>query len=115
MQFQDRVVIVTGGARGIGLGCGRVFAREGGRVAILDRDREAAVAAAAALGAGHIALGCDVSDESEVRAAMAAVVAATGRIDCLINNAGIHPPDTPLAAMPPAAALDVMPENIFGT
>jgi NAD(P)-dependent dehydrogenase (short-subunit alcohol dehydrogenase family) len=115
MQFQDRVVIVTGGARGIGLGCGRVFARDGGRVALLDRDREAAVAAAAALGAGHIALGCDVSDESEVRAAMAAVVAATGRIDCLINNAGIHPPDTPLAAMPPAAALDVMRVNFFGT
>jgi NAD(P)-dependent dehydrogenase (short-subunit alcohol dehydrogenase family) len=115
MRFQGRVVIVTGGARGIGLGCGRVFAREGGRVAILDRDLPAAGAAAAALGPGHLAIGCDVAVESEVRSAVDAVVAATGRIDCLINNAGIHPPDTPLAAMSPAAALEVMRVNFIGT
>lgn len=115
VRFQGRVVVVTGGARGIGLGCARVFARERGRVAILDRDRAVAAAAAATLGPEHVALGCDVAVESEVRAAIDEVVAAAGRIDCLINNAGIHPPDTPLEAMPPEAALDVMRVNFLGT
>ena len=49
MRFQDRVVVITGGARGIGEGCARVFAREGAKVAILDRDALAANSMATSL------------------------------------------------------------------
>ena len=126
MRFQDRVVVITGGARGIGEGCARVFAREGAKVAILDRDAMAANSMAASLegnlgeasssGVGerrHLGIACDVSIETQVAAGIAAVVGKYGRIDCLINNAGIHPPDTPLEQMRPEVALDVLRVNFL--
>lgn len=100
MRFPNRVVIITGGAKGIGSGCARVFAREGARVALLDRDLAAAEALASelnALGHGDVrAWLCDVSDPTQIRSAIANVLCAWDRIDCLINNAGIHPPATTL-------------------
>ena len=98
VRFQDRVVVVTGGAKGIGEGCCRVFCREGGRVAILDRDLPAAEALAAELmsfGCGEaVAFACDVGDHEQIRDVLEAVAARFGRIDCLINNAGVHPDAT---------------------
>ncbi len=98
MRFQDRVVIVTGGAKGIGAGCARVFAAEGGIVSILDVDLGAAEALATELttrGPGRVqALRCDISRPGEIASAIAATVALHGRLDCLINNAGAHPPAT---------------------
>jgi NAD(P)-dependent dehydrogenase (short-subunit alcohol dehydrogenase family) len=96
MRFNNRVVIVTGGAKGIGGGCSRVFAGEGGRVAILDRDERAAFQLAdelTAAGPGSAkTYRCDVSQPEEVRETIDRVVSDFGRIDCLINNAGMHPP-----------------------
>lgn len=95
MRFRDRVVIVTGGAKGIGAGCSQVFAREGGRVAIFDLDEKAGASLAAELtAAGGEArfYRCDVSDLAGFEAAIEQVVLDWGRLDCLINNAGVHPP-----------------------
>jgi NAD(P)-dependent dehydrogenase (short-subunit alcohol dehydrogenase family) len=92
------VVVVTGGAKGIGAGCCSVFCREGGHVAILDRDATAGAALAAELtnaGPGDAAsLVCDVADHQQLRTAIDAVALRFGRIDCLINNAGVHPDAT---------------------
>lgn len=96
MRFQDRVVIVTGGSKGIGAGCVNVFAQEGARVAILDVDQRAGKALAASVtqrgpGAARFHV-CDVSDAEMLSGAISQVVEDWGRLDCLVNNAGIHPP-----------------------
>ena len=89
IQFglQDRVVIVTGGAQGIGEACARRFAREGARVVVADVQDARGQALAAELGASY--LHCDVGDKAQVDALVAQVMRAHGRIDVLVNNAGI--------------------------
>jgi NAD(P)-dependent dehydrogenase (short-subunit alcohol dehydrogenase family) len=81
--------IITGAADGIGWALARRFAAAGCRVALADIAGERAAARAAELGAGHIALACDVADEASVRAAVAAAASGLGGIDILVNNAGI--------------------------
>ncbi|MFC5522147.1 SDR family oxidoreductase [Polaromonas jejuensis] len=83
------VAIVTGAADGIGWACAQRLAADGYRVALLDLRAEAAQARAAELGAGHLGLACNVTEPAGVEAALAAVVAQWGRIDVLVNNAGI--------------------------
>ena len=100
MRFQNRTVIVTGGSKGIGAGCARVFCEAGGLVAILSRGREAGESLAAELtdrGPGRaMFLACDVGDHLQLKQAITATVREFGRLDCLINNAGTHPPATPI-------------------
>lgn len=119
MRFRDRVVIVTGGAQGIGAGCARVFCREGGIVALLDIDLPAAEHLAAELtasGPGRaLALACDVSHPEQVQQAIEATVNRTGRLDCLINNAGVHPPATPLEETRLEDVEALMRLNFLGT
>lgn len=98
-RFAGRGVVVTGGAKGIGEGCTRVFAREGGRVAVLDRDAAAADALVDELNGQHgdgkaIALPCDASDPAAVTAAVREACGAFGRMDAVVNNVGWHPPAT---------------------
>ena len=85
--LRDRVVIVTGGAQGIGEACARRFAREGARVVVADVQDARGQALAAELGASY--LHCDVGDKAQVDALVAQVMRAHGRIDVLENNAGI--------------------------
>jgi len=94
MLLQDKTVVISGaaGERGIGYATARLCAEHGGRVAILDLDAAAAAAAAASLGAGHIGLACDVTDRDACREAVDRVAADFGRIDVLVNNAGITQP-----------------------
>lgn len=82
-----RVCIVTGGAQGIGEACARRFAREGAQVVIADMADAPGEALAAELGALYIH--CDVGDKAEVDAAVTSTLKAHGRIDVLVNNAGI--------------------------
>ena len=95
MKLQDKVAIVTGGSKGIGLGCARVFAQHGCRVVIAARGREAGEAAQRELAdAGHAVLftPTDVTSEDEMRRLIDSTVEQLGRLDCLVNNAGWHPP-----------------------
>ena len=88
-RFQDQVIVITGGARGIGKACAERFAAEGGRVAVLDIDEAAALSTAEALDSG-LAIQCDVTDRDSVQSAIEAVLAAWDRVDVLVANAGVY-------------------------
>ena len=92
MEARD-IVVVTGGAHGIGFGIARLMASKGYDVALFDRDRAALDEAAAILRDSSVAravpVAVDVTSRIEVEEAVAAVTAEFGRIDVLVNNAGI--------------------------
>ena len=85
--LQGRVVIVTGAAQGIGAACAHRFAREAAHVVIADVADAAGQALAAELQANYVH--CDVGDKAQVDALVAQVLRQYGRIDVLVNNAGI--------------------------
>lgn len=102
--FKDRVAVVTGGSAGIGLGIAHALGDSGARVAIWARREKRANEARNGLaeqGVGAIAISCDVGDEGSIEQAMAATLAAFGRVDIVVANAGrsFAAPllDTPLA------------------
>lgn len=87
--FQNRTIVITGGAMGIGAGCARVFHREKGNVVVLDIDEKAGLELCEQLGERALFIACDVSREHQVRSAMERAVAEFGSLDVLVNNAGI--------------------------
>lgn len=91
--MEDRVVIITGAARGIGLGCARRFFEDGFSVVMADRDGVAGQLALREIGADDspraVFLQCDVSDKLAVHNLMAETLARFGHVDVLINNAGV--------------------------
>lgn len=89
MRLNDRVAIVTGGARGIGRAIGQGFAREGAIVCLADIDRVEAERSAAEIGNGAFGAALDVARQASIDAMIAEVLARTGRIDILVNNAAI--------------------------
>jgi NAD(P)-dependent dehydrogenase (short-subunit alcohol dehydrogenase family) len=94
MLLKDKVAVITGGAglNGLGFATARLMAAHGARVAVLDLARAEPAAAAAKLGDGHIGLAADVTDKASCDAAIGAVLEAFGRVDVLVNNAGITQP-----------------------
>lgn len=92
MRFKDKVAIVTGAAKGIGWGIAKVFAQEGAKVAMVDWDKEGGEKSAQEFKQqGHevLFIHCDVSNEEQVKAMVQRVKDTYGRIDVLVNNAGI--------------------------
>lgn len=92
MKLQDKVVVITGAARGIGLACAKCCAAEGAKVVLADLETEAGERAAEALqgeGADALFLRCDVGDKASVDGLIERTVAAYGAVDCVIANAGI--------------------------
>jgi NAD(P)-dependent dehydrogenase (short-subunit alcohol dehydrogenase family) len=90
--LSDKVVLVSGGTQGVGAGVARAAAREGAAVAVTGRRREPGEALAAELvaaGATARFLQADVADVTQAMGSVAAVVAEFGRIDCLVNAAGL--------------------------
>lgn len=86
-DFRGHTIAVTGGARGIGLEMGRKFVEAGADTYLLDHDAAAVAEAAESVGAKSLAV--DVSDTAAVEAAVEQMVADTGRLDTIVNNAGI--------------------------
>ncbi len=93
LEFDGRVVIITGGGRGFGKAFGHAFAQRGGNVVLADIDERAAQLAAAEIeadGGQATAMCCDVADETQVEAMFEAISERFGGVDILINNAGLH-------------------------
>lgn len=91
MLLAGKTAIISGaaGARGIGYATAKAFAAQGARVAILDLDGKAAAEAAAQLGKEHLGVACDVAKKEDCDRAIAEALKAFGRIDALVNNAGV--------------------------
>ena len=98
MPYRDKAVIVTGGSRGIGEGLVRAFVRAGAAVAFCDRRAEEGRALAESLHGKAIFHQCDVASETELTRFINQATSAMGRLDCLVNNAGWHPPHQPIDA-----------------
>jgi NAD(P)-dependent dehydrogenase (short-subunit alcohol dehydrogenase family) len=94
--LNDKAIFLTGGSAGIGFECAKAYAREGARVAICCPDLKEAQQAAQSLGENHLGLGCDVSNGTQVSAAIDEVLAQFGRLDAIHNNAGIASPSATL-------------------
>jgi NAD(P)-dependent dehydrogenase (short-subunit alcohol dehydrogenase family) len=100
MIYTDKVVLVTGGSKGIGEGCVRVFVEAGAKVVFCSRGAQAGKALEAKVnkkGPGSaLFLPCDVSKIDQVTGVVDETVRRHRRLDCLINNAGWHPPHKPI-------------------
>ena len=111
-DLSGKVVVLTGGADGIGRECALAYARQEATVVILDRDLDAALRTANEVGGGSMALHADVSDGDAVRAAIRAVLDRCGRIDAVHNNAGVSSPSKPLHETSETEWDDLMRINI---
>ncbi len=109
MSSSGRVVLVTGGNRGIGLAIARTFAESGHRVAVTYRSDPPPVAAEA----GLLAVRCDVTSESSVDAAFTVVEEQLGPVEILVSNAGITK-DTLVLRMKESDFTDVIDANLTG-
>jgi NAD(P)-dependent dehydrogenase (short-subunit alcohol dehydrogenase family) len=115
-RFADRAVIVTGGGRGIGQATARAFAAEGAELLVLGRtvrDLEDTVTQITTDGGRAWLLPCDVTDEAQVDEAVARAAARWGRIDVLVNNAGVDD-DTPFLEIDRRRWRDVIDTNLTG-
>jgi len=114
--MQGKVVAITGASRGIGAAAARIFAQAGARVALLARSGDEIGQVAAQIGPQALALRCDVADAASLRAALDQALRWGGRLDVLINNAGVIDPITPLAEADPAdwgRAIDINLKGVF--
>ncbi len=116
-RLTDRVAVVTGASRGIGLAIAARLVAEGARVAITARRPESLSAAVDALGGSERALGIPgAADDPEHRAAVVdAVTSQFGPVDILVNNAGINPAYGALVDIDDDAARKVLEVNVIGT
>ncbi len=89
LSLEGRTAIVSGGGSGIGSAVAGVLAQRGATVAVLDRDGDRGAACAAELGGRALAVTCDVTDAGSVDRAVEQVLGATGRVDVLVNCAGV--------------------------
>ena len=95
-DLEGKIILLTGGASGIGRECAIAYAREGATVAILDRSFEEAKGTAKELGNRSTAYHADVTDGAAIQTAITSVLKEFGRLDAVHNNAGIVGPSSPL-------------------
>jgi len=100
LVFTDKVILITGGNKGLGEGVSRVFVDAGAKVMICGRDEEAGIKLANELmgkGPGECVFQrCDVSKPEEIAVVVDSAIERFGQLDCLFNNAGYHPPHKPI-------------------
>jgi NAD(P)-dependent dehydrogenase (short-subunit alcohol dehydrogenase family) len=117
-RLPDKVALITGGASGIGRCTAQVFAREGAKLVLADLNLAAAEALAAELaayGADALAVRCNVCNRAEVEAAVARAVEHFGRLDVLVNSAGISARHVPEGSDFEQAWQLIMDVNVRGT
>lgn len=114
LDFKGRHAVVTGAATGLGYAIAQRLIASGGSVSVWDRDESAAHKAAIELGHGTQAVAVDVSQQPSVAAAVQATLATAGRIDALVNSAGITGPNTKVWDYPVDAWRQVMDVNLTG-
>jgi NAD(P)-dependent dehydrogenase (short-subunit alcohol dehydrogenase family) len=118
MSVKDRVVVVTGGNGGIGLGLSRGIIRHGGKVAIWGRNEvknHHAVTELTELGGEALAISCDISDPASVEAALDSTLQSFGRIHGLIANAGVSAQRQSFLDSTPEEWSRVLDTNLLGT
>lgn len=116
MDMSGKTVLITGASRGIGAAAGRVFAAAGANVALVARSEEAVAELAGEIGTKALAIPCDVSRYWEVAQAVEATVATFGRLDVLINNAGVIEPISLLTESDPESwghAIDINLKGVY--
>ncbi|WP_086709071.1 SDR family NAD(P)-dependent oxidoreductase [Streptomyces antimycoticus] len=116
-DFSGRVAVVTGGAQGIGYAAAEIMGDGGAAVAILDWDKDAAdraVASLSARGIRALALHADVTDQSSVKSAFGDIRARFGRVDALVNNAGVAGPNRPVWETPPDFMRRMFEVHVMG-
>jgi len=104
-RLAGKIALVTGAAQGIGAAIVGAFVAEGATVWLTDLDPAAAAREADAVGHGAVAATLDVRDEAQLEATFAAILARHGRVDIVVNNAGITGLDTPRPHDPENASL----------
>ncbi|GAA3523289.1 SDR family oxidoreductase [Amycolatopsis ultiminotia] len=113
-SFEDRVALVTGASRGIGLGIAKQLVARGARVCVTARKPEPLAEAVAELGGPEHAIGVPgkADDEEHCADAIAKTVERFGRLDMLVNNTGINPVYGPVLDVDPAAAAKIFAVNV---
>jgi 2-dehydro-3-deoxy-L-rhamnonate dehydrogenase (NAD+) len=115
-RFAGQVGVVTGGADGLGFAIAERLVAEGATVWLFDRDAARVQAAADKLGPRAFARAVDITDDAGVRASFDAVVAAHGRLDVMVNSAGIVGPNNKKITDTPTEGYEqVLRVNLFGT
>jgi 3-oxoacyl-[acyl-carrier protein] reductase len=114
-RFEGQVAVVTGGAQGIGLAVAEKLARSGARVAIWDLDAALARESAAETGHNSFGLEVDVSDWASVQAARDETLARAGRIDVIVNSAGISGANATVENYPVEHFAEIVAINLIGT
>ncbi|MCF6284886.1 MAG: SDR family oxidoreductase [Candidatus Hydrogenedentes bacterium] len=102
MKLKDKTAVIVGGSKGIGFGCAQVFGRHGCRVIIAARGMSDGRAAEASLhneGIDAKFVACDVTREADMEALIETASSHFGKLDCIVNNAGWHPPATQIEDM----------------
>lgn len=115
--LKDKVAVITGGSRGLGLAIAQTYARAGAKVVIASRTARtvnSAVESLRASGYEAVGLACDVADMDQMEALAQLAIDTFGRIDIWVNNAGISAPYGPTVHVPSADFLNVIHTNIIG-
>jgi 3-oxoacyl-[acyl-carrier protein] reductase len=112
MELAGKVALVTGAASGFGKGIAELFAKEGAKVAVVDLNGEGANNVAEALGDAAVEVACDVADGASVQAAVDRTVEAFGRLDIVVNNAGISHRNRPMLEVDEAEYDRVFAVNV---
>ncbi|NTE68190.1 SDR family oxidoreductase [Agrobacterium tumefaciens] len=115
IDLNERAIVITGGAQGIGYAIAERVIQSGGRVAIWDMNKDRAAESAKTLGAEAKAFQVNVADFSSTAAAASATQEAFGRIDGLVNSAGITGPVKPMLDYSPTEWANVIDVSLGGT
>lgn len=114
LDFNGRHAVITGGPSGLGYAIAQRLLASGGSVSLWDRDAALGIKAAQQLGAKALAVAVDVTDQASVQAAVKATLAHAGRVDALVNSAGITGPNGKLWDYPVDAWRSVIDINLNG-